>query len=161
MIKLGLEKAEETEIKLPTSIGSQNSKRILEKNICFIDYTKAFDYVDHNKLENSQRDRNSRPPYLPPEKPVCRSRSNSQTGSKLGKEYVKVVYCYADYLTYMQSTSCEMLGWMKHKQKHKIQYSSVTQSCPTLCDPMDCTMPAFPVHHQLPRACSNSCPSNR
>ena len=38
-----------------------------------------------------------------------------QTGSKLGKEYVKAVYCHLDYLTYIQSTSCEMLGWMKHK----------------------------------------------
>ena len=38
-----------------------------------------------------------------------------QTGSKLGKEYVKAVYCHSDYLTYMQTTSCEMLGWMKHK----------------------------------------------
>ena len=38
-----------------------------------------------------------------------------QTGSKLGKEYVKAVYCHPAYLTYMQSTSCEMLGWMKHK----------------------------------------------
>ena len=37
------------------------------------------------------------------------------TGSKLGKEYVKAVYCYPAYLTYMQSTSCEMPGWMKHK----------------------------------------------
>ena len=37
------------------------------------------------------------------------------TGSKLGKEYVKAVYCYPAYLTYMQSTSCKMLGWMKHK----------------------------------------------
>ena len=37
------------------------------------------------------------------------------TGSKLGKEYVKAVYCHSAYLTYMQSTSCEMLGWMKHK----------------------------------------------
>ena len=36
-----------------------------------------------------------------------------QTGSKLGKEYVKAVYCHPAYLTYMQSTSCEMLGWMK------------------------------------------------
>ena len=35
-----------------------------------------------------------------------------QTGSKLGKEYIKAVYCYPAYLTYMQSTSCEMLGWM-------------------------------------------------
>ena len=49
------------------------------KNIyfCFIDYVKAFDYVDHNKLENSWRDGNTRSPYLPPEKPVYRSRSNT------------------------------------------------------------------------------------
>ena len=38
-----------------------------------------------------------------------------QTGSKSGKEYVKVVYCHPFYLTYMQSTSCKILGWMKHK----------------------------------------------
>ena len=38
-----------------------------------------------------------------------------QTGSKLGKEYIKAVYCLSAYLTFMQSTSCEMLGWMKHK----------------------------------------------
>ena len=38
-----------------------------------------------------------------------------QTGSKLGKEYVKVVYCHPVYLTYMQSASCKMPGWMKHK----------------------------------------------
>ena len=38
-----------------------------------------------------------------------------QTGSKTGKEYIKVVYCYPAYLIYMQSTSCEMPGWMKHK----------------------------------------------
>ena len=37
------------------------------------------------------------------------------TGSKSGKEYFKAVYCHPAYLTYMQSTSCEMLGWMKHK----------------------------------------------
>ena len=50
-----------------------------QKNIyfCFIDYAKAFDCVDHKKLENSSRDRNTRPPYLTPEKPVCGSRSNS------------------------------------------------------------------------------------
>ena len=37
------------------------------------------------------------------------------TGSKLGKEYIKAVYCHPAYLTYMQSTSCKILGWMKHK----------------------------------------------
>ena len=40
---------------------------------CFIDYAKAFDCVNHNKLENSERDGNTRPPDLPPEKSVCRS----------------------------------------------------------------------------------------
>ena len=42
----------------------------------------------------------------------------------------------------------------------EVQFSSVAQSCPTLCNPMDCSMPGFPVHHQLPTACSNSCPSS-
>ena len=53
--------------------------REFQKNIyfCFLDYAKAFDCVDHNKLENSSSDENSRPPYLPPEKPVCRPRSIS------------------------------------------------------------------------------------
>ena len=53
--------------------------REFQKNIhfCFIDYAKAFDCVDHNKLENSERDGNTRPPNLPLEKPVCRSGSNS------------------------------------------------------------------------------------
>ena len=78
MFKLDLEKAEEPEIKLPTSVGSLK-KQEFQKNIyfCFTDYAKAFDFVDHNKLENSSRDGNTRPPYLPPEKSVCRSRSNS------------------------------------------------------------------------------------
>ena len=42
------------------------------------------------------------------------------TGSRLGKEYVKAVYCHPAYLTSMQSTSCEMLGWMKHKQESRL-----------------------------------------
>ena len=46
--------------------------------VCFIDYAKAFDCVDHNKLRNSSRDGNTRPPDLPLEKPVCTSGSNSE-----------------------------------------------------------------------------------
>ena len=57
------------------------------------------------------------------------------TGSKLRKEYVKAVYCHSAYLTYMQST---------------VKFSSVDQSCPTLCDTMNPTTPGIPVHHQLP-----------
>ena len=53
--------------------------REFQKNIyfCFLDYAKAFDCVDLNKLENSERDGNTRPPDLPLEKPICRSGSNS------------------------------------------------------------------------------------
>ena len=43
-----------------------------------------------------------------------------QAGSKLGKEYVKAVYCHPAYVTYMQSTSCEMPGWMKHKLESRL-----------------------------------------
>ena len=43
-----------------------------------------------------------------------------RTGSKLGKEYVKAVYCHSVYLTFMQSTWCEMLSWMKHKLESRL-----------------------------------------
>ena len=43
-----------------------------------------------------------------------------QSGYKLGKEYVKAIYCHPAYLTYVQSTSCKMLGWMKHKPKSRL-----------------------------------------
>ena len=43
-----------------------------------------------------------------------------QTGSKLGMEYVKAIFCHPDYLTYMQSTSCEMLGWKKHELESRL-----------------------------------------
>ena len=42
------------------------------------------------------------------------------TGSKLGKQHIKAVYCHLAYLTYMQSTSCEILGWMKHKLESRL-----------------------------------------
>ena len=76
IFKLGLEKSEEPEIKLPTTV---KKAREFQKNIyfCIINDAKAFDCVDHNKLENSSRNANMRPPYLPPEKSVCRSRSNN------------------------------------------------------------------------------------
>ena len=80
MFNLLLEKAEESEIKLPTSADHPKSKRVKKKKIyvCFIDYAKAFECVDHNKLGNSERDGNARPPDLPLEKPVCMSGSNSE-----------------------------------------------------------------------------------
>ena len=47
------------------------------------------------------------------------------TGSKLGKEYIKAVYCQPVYLTYMQSTSCKMLGWMNYKLEIKISRRNI------------------------------------
>ena len=72
MFKMVLEKAEESEIKLPTSAGSSKKAREFQKIIyfCFIDCAEAFDCMDHNKLENSERDRNTRPPHLLLEKPT-------------------------------------------------------------------------------------------
>ena len=59
-----------------------------------------------------------------------------QIGSKLGKEYVKAVYCHLVNLTYIQSTSCEMLGWMKHNMESRwqgeIPITSDTQMTPYL-----------------------------
>ena len=51
-----------------------------------------------------------------------------QTGSKLGKEYVKAVYCHPAYLTYMQSTSCKILGWMTHKLESRLRGEISTTS---------------------------------
>ena len=59
-----------------------------------------------------------------------------QTGSKSGEEYIKAVYCHPAYLTYMQSTSCEMPGWMKNKLESRllgeIPLTSDMQMTPTL-----------------------------
>ena len=91
-----------------------------QKNIyfCFTDYAKAFDCVDHKKRKVLQE--MGIPDHL-----TCLLQNlynqqlelyvEQQTGSKSGKEYVKALYCHPACLTYMQSTSCEMPGWMKHK----------------------------------------------
>ena len=59
-----------------------------------------------------------------------------KAGSKLGKEYIKAVYCHPAYLTYMQSVSCKMLGWMKHKLESRllgeISMTSDEQRTPSL-----------------------------
>ena len=97
--------------------------REFQKNIyfCLIDYGKVFDCVDHNKLWKILKEMGI-PDHL-----ICFLRNlysgqeetepdmEQWTGSKLGKEYIKAVYYHPAYLTSMQSTSCEMLGWMKHK----------------------------------------------
>ena len=123
MFKLVLEKAEEPEIKLSTSAGSWKKQESPRKtsNFCFIAYTKAFDCVDHNKLWKILKVMGI-PDHL-----TCLLRNlytgqeatleldmEQWTGSKFGKECVEVVYCHPAYLTYMQSTSCEIPGWIKN-----------------------------------------------
>ena len=80
---------------------------MFQKNIyfCLIDYAKAFDCVDHNKLWKILRDGNSRPPDLPLRKQQLELDMEQHTGSKLGVEYIETVYCHPAYLTYMQSIS--------------------------------------------------------
>ena len=102
MFKPDLEKAEESEIKLPTSIGSlKKNKRIPEKiYFCFIDYTKAFDHVDHNKLWKIFQEMGI-PHHLTcllrnlhagqEVRTTVRTGHEQQTSSKLGKEYVKYI----------------------------------------------------------------------
>ena len=138
MFKLDLEKAEELEIKLPTSAKS-SKKREFQKNIyfCFIDYAKAFECVNHNKLWNILKEMGIpdhltcllRNMHAGPEVTV-RLDKEKWTGSKLGKEYVKVVYCHSAYLTTMHSTSCKMLCWINHKLESRLPGEiATTQVC--------------------------------
>ena len=102
--------------------------KMFQKNIYFwfINYDKAFDYMDHNKLWKMFRDSNTRPSYLPRETCTQVKKQHSEldmeqwTGLDLGKEYVKAIYCHPDYLTYMQSTSCEILCWINHKLESRL-----------------------------------------
>ena len=98
--------------------------REFQKNIyfCFIDYVKAYDCVDHKRLWKILK-RWAYQTTLPAPWKICMQVKKQQleldmeqqTGSKSGEEYVKAVYCHPAYLTYMQNTSWELLGWMKHK----------------------------------------------
>ena len=75
-------------------------------------------------MENSEKDGHTRAPDLPLETLYAGQQleldMEQQTGTKLGKEYVKAVYCHPAYLTYMQSTSGEILGWKKHKLESRL-----------------------------------------
>ena len=79
MFKLDLEKAEEPEIKLPTSIGSSIKQRVPEKHLLLLYWLYRSLWVcgSQQTMENPEKDGNTRPPYLPPEKYVFRSRRNS------------------------------------------------------------------------------------
>ena len=103
--------------------------REFQKNICFcfIDYAKAFDCVDHNKLWKILREMGI-PGHLTcllrnlyaGQEAIVRTGHGTTDWFQIGKEYIKGVYCHSAYLTYMQSTSREMLGWKKHKLESRL-----------------------------------------
>ena len=120
-----LEKAEELGIKLPASIGSskkQESSRKTSISASLATWKSLIVWITKNYGKQFKRwDYQATLPAsweirMQVKKQQLELDMEQQTGSKSGKEYVKAVYCHpAYYLTYMQSTSCEMLGWMKHK----------------------------------------------
>ena len=120
MFKLNLEKAEEPEIKLPTSAGSYKKQEDSRRTPTSASSTnaKAFDCVDHNKLWKILKEMGIlnhltcllRNLYAGQETTV-RIRHGPTDWFQIVKGYVKAVYCYHAYLTSMQSTSCQMPGW--------------------------------------------------
>ena len=109
MCKLDLEKAEEPEIKLPTSTGSSKKAREFQKNIyfCFIDYTKAFDCMDHNKLWKIPQEMGI-PDHLicllrnlyAGQETMVRTGHGTTDWLQIRKEYVKAVYCHPAYFNF-------------------------------------------------------------
>ena len=103
--------------------------REFQKNtyFCFINYAKDFDCVDHNKVWKILKEMGISD-HLTASWEICMQVKKQQleldmeqqTNSKLGKKHIKAVYCHPAYLTYMQNTSWEMLGWMKHKLESRL-----------------------------------------
>ena len=129
MLKLDLEKTEEPEIKFPTSTGSLKKEGKFQKTIfCFIEYAIAFDCVNHNKWWKILKEMGIldhltcllRNLYVGQEATV-RTGHGTTDCFQIGKGVCQGCYCHHVYLAYMQSTSCEMLGWMKHKLEKDCQ----------------------------------------
>ena len=129
MFKLVFEKAEEPEIKLPTSIGSEKKQENYRKTSTSASLTmlKPLTVWITTNCGKFFKRWNTRPLSLPPEKSVCsqetavRNRHGTtdwvQTGKGVG---LMAVCCHRAYLTYMQSASCEMPGWMKCKLESRL-----------------------------------------
>ena len=132
VFKLDLEKAEEPEIKLPTPDGSskkhESSRKISSSSLLttqkpltvwittnYEKFLKRWQYQTTCKIRIQVR------------KQQLELDVEQHTGSKLESEYIKAVYCHPAYLTYMQTTSCEMPGWMKHKlDSSLLEQTSIT-----------------------------------
>ena len=127
--KLALEKAEEPEIKFPTSTGSSKKQETSRKTSisALLTTPKPLTvWITANcgkfwkRWEYQTTWPTSWETYMQVKKWQLELDTEQQTGSKSGKEYVKTVYCHPAYLTSMQSTLCKMLGWMKHKLKSRL-----------------------------------------
>ena len=144
MFTLDLEKSEKPDINLLTSIGSQKNQENSRKSsisasltvlqpftVCITtNWAKFKRWEYQNTLLASWEN------WMQIKKQQLEQDMEQWTGSKLGKEYIKVVYCQPAYLTYMQSTSCKMPGWIKHKLESRllgeISITSDTQRTPPL-----------------------------
>ena len=144
-VQAGFRKGTETRDQIANIRWIMEKARYFQKNIyfCFIDYAKAFDcWITTNcgkflkKWEYQTTWPASWEICMQVKKQQLEMDMEQQTGSKSGKEYVKAVYCHPAYLTYMQSTSWEMLDWMKHKLESRfpgeISITSNMQMTPPL-----------------------------
>ena len=129
MFKLDLEKAEEPEIKLPTSTGSLKKWKSFRKTSTSALLTMPKTLIvwittNCGKFWKRWEYQTTWPAsweiYMQVRKQQLELYMEQQTGSKSGREYVKAVYCHPAYLTYKQSTYCEMLGWMKYKLQSRL-----------------------------------------
>ena len=129
MFKLDLEKAEEPEIKLPTSAGSswkQESSRktfisallTMPKPLIVCITTNCGKFLKRWEYQTTLPA--SWEIHMQVKKQQLEPDMEQWTGSKLGKEYVKAVYCHLPYLTFMQGTSYEILGWIKHNLESRL-----------------------------------------
>ena len=107
--------------------------REFQKNnyFCFIDYARVFVWITRNwkflkEMEIPDQLTCLLDIFMWVRKQQLKLDMEQQTGSKLGKEYVKAVYCHPAYLNYMQSTSGEMLSWMKYKLESRLPVEIIT-----------------------------------
>ena len=129
MFKLHLEKAEKPEIKLSTSVGLLNKQESSRKTTtsALLTMPKPLTmWITTNcgKFFKRWEYQTTWPASweicIQVRKQQLELDIEQQMGSRLGKEYIKAVYCYPAYLTYMQCTSCETLGWKKHKPESRL-----------------------------------------
>ena len=123
MFKLDLEKAEEPEVKLPTSVGSSKKQESSRKTSTSALWLCQILWLCGSQQTGKFLKRWVYQTTWPASWEICMQVKKQQlelsieqwTGSKLGKKYIKAIYCHPAYLTSMQSTSWETLGWKKHK----------------------------------------------